>query len=198
MAQWRLTALPRYIHQEDVERLIATCDRASTLGLRDRAILLLLSRLALRASDVGQLQLSGVDWKGGTIIVSGKARRETRMPLPQEVGDAILEYLERARPTAKSGALFLCNTPPFHPFRPGSMYGITQRAVRRAGIKAPSHGTHMLRHSAATEMLRRGASLEQVRSVLRHRSPETTLVYAKVDLNALKEIAQPWPTVPPC
>jgi site-specific recombinase XerD len=198
VAHWRLSSLPRYMPYQDVERLIAGCDLATTTGLRDRAILLLFARLALRACDVRLLKLSDFDWKHGSVVVSGKTARESRLPLPQEVGDAVLAYLNNARPNVDSTVVFQRSLPPFGPFASGSLSGVVRLAIARAGVKAPSFGTHLLRHSAATEMLRRGATLDQIRGVLRHSSPETTLLYAKVDVNALRAIAQPWPEVAPC
>lgn len=130
--------------------------------------------------------------------MSGKTPHEVRMPLPQEVGDAILDYLNRGRPKSDSPFIFLRSMPPFRSLNPAGMQGVSRRAFHTTGVKTHSLGTHVFRHSAATEMLRRGASLDQVRTVLRHTCAELTLQYAKVDINALKEIAQPWPEVPPC
>jgi integrase/recombinase XerD len=193
VAGWRLASMPKFIPYEDVERVIASCDRRTAKGRRDRAILLLLARLALRAGDVRQLRLTDLDWAHGAVVVCGKGQRPVRLPLPQDVGDAILAYLRRGRPRVDSPFVFLRSTPPFGPFHPASLADDTHSAFRRGGVRAPHHGTHLFRHSAATEMLRRGATLDQIQTVLRHASPETTLQYAKVDVEALRAIAQPWP-----
>lgn len=200
LAHWRLAALPRYLAEDEVERLIASCDPESPVGARDRAILLLLARLGLRAGDIVQLQVDDVDWKGGWILVSGKSRRETRLPLTQEVGQALVRYLRDVRPPCSERAVFVRSRAPFRPF--GSHCAISvivDRALHRAGVRRPSRGAaHLLRHSIATSMLRHGASLAEVASLLRHQSIATTQIYAKVDVKALQEIAQPWPEVLPC
>jgi integrase/recombinase XerD len=193
VAAWRLATLPRYLPPEDIERVIAGCELASPIGLRDRAILLLLARLGLRAGDVRTLRLDDIDWREGSLRVSGKSRRHARLPLPQEVGDALLAYVDGARPPAPLPLVFLRHKTPCGPLRPPSISSIVRLALRRARIDAPSYGAHLLRHSAATQMLRDGASLEQIQAVLRHASLETTAIYAKVDTEALSTIAQPWP-----
>jgi site-specific recombinase XerD len=185
---------------EDVERLIASCDVSLSVGRRDRAILLLLARLGLRAGDIVQLRLQDIDWKGAWIHVCGKGRQQARLPLSQEVGQAIVAYLQDGRPSARSDAVFLRSRAPFRPF--GSHCAVSvlvDRAIRRAGIKRPGRGAaHLLRHSVASSMLRHGASLQDIAALLRHRSVETTQIYAKVDVTALMQITQPWVEVPPC
>jgi len=200
LAHWRLAALPRYLQPEDVERLIASCDRASPVGRRDRAILLLLARLGLRAGDIVHFRLSDIDWKGAWIHVCGKGRRQTRLPLTQEVGQAIVAYLQDGRPRTNADALFVCCRAPFRAFSSHCAVSvIVDRALRSAGVVRPSRGAaHLLRHSVATSMLRQGASLQDIAAILRHRSIETTQIYAKVDVAALRQIAQPWPEVQPC
>jgi integrase/recombinase XerD len=198
VASWRLAALPRYLQAEDVERVIASCDVTSAIGLRDRAILLLLARLALRAGDVRTLRFSDVDWRNGSLRVAGKSRRQARLPLPQDAGDALLTYIEKGRPEAPLDVIFLRHKTPCGALRPGSLSGIVRLALIRAGIDAPSFGTHLLRHSAATQMLREGLSMDQIKAILRHASLETTAIYAKVDTTALRAIAQPWPEVASC
>jgi integrase/recombinase XerD len=193
VATWRLATLARYLPPEDIERLIAGCDLASPIGLRDRAILLLLARLGLRAGDVRTLRLDDIDWREGSLRVSGKSRRHARLPLPQEVGDAVLAYLDGARPPTPLPQVFLRHKTPCGPLRPPSISSIVRLALLRARIDAPSYGAHLLRHSAATQMLQGGASLEQIQAALRHASLETTAIYAKVDTAALSTIAQPWP-----
>ena len=200
VAHWRLSSLPRYLQAEDVERVIASCDPASAVGLRDRAILLLLARLALRAGDISQLRLEDINWTEALISVSGKSRRETQLPLTQEVGQAVVEYLQHGRPQSDSTAVFVRSRAPFRAFANHCAISvIVERAMRRAGVTCPSRGAaHVLRHSAASSMLRQGASLQEIADVLRHRSIETTQIYAKVDVIALRSIAQPWPQVQPC
>lgn len=168
---------------------------AASAGRRDRAILLLLARLGLRAEDVRSLQLTDIDWGRGQVRLCGKSRRETRLPLPQEVGDAVLAYLEDGRPPVPEPHLFLRSAAPWTPFTESAAISkIVGRALDRAGIVgAPSRGAHLLRHSAATTMLRSGATLETIGTVLRHRNITTTAHYAKVDVDRLRLIAQPWP-----
>jgi site-specific recombinase XerD len=193
--QWRLSALPRYLPTADVERLIATCDLVNPLDLRDRAALLLLARLGLRAGDVCGMRLGDFDWVAGAVRVCGKSRRGVRLPLPQDVGDAVLAYIVNGRPKVAEDQLFLRSTAPYRPFTTSSSIShIVARALRRAGIEdPPSKGASLLRHSAATTMLRAGATLEAVGAVLRHRSLDMTAHYAKVDVTMLETIAQPWP-----
>lgn len=198
LAMWRLSALPRYLPAADVERVIATCDRETAVGLRDRAAILLLARLGLRAGDILHMDVGDIDWVHASIRVSGKSHSETMLPLTQEVGDTILEYLRIGRPPVQSTRLFVRMLAPWSPLHTSSVSAIVARAITRAGIEAPFRGAHVLRHSAATEMLRQGATLQQVGAVLRHRYLDTTAHYAKVDVQRLRAIAQPWPEVFPC
>ena len=194
IAQWRLSTLPRYIDSAQVEQLIATCDPSTPTGLRDRAILLLLARLGLRAGDIVSLRLGDLDWQQATVSVRGKGRRETRLPLPQDAGNAVLAYLEGARPRVESDRVFFMLNAPIRPLIDSrAVTGIVRSAIRKAGIDAPTKGASLLRHSAATAMLRGGASLDMVGAVLRHRSPDMTAHYAKVDVTMLRQMAQPWP-----
>jgi integrase len=198
LAGWRLAALPRSLSTTEVEKIIACCEPTSPMGLRDRAIILLLARLGLRAGDVAALRLSDIDWNDGSLVVSGKGRREARLPLPQEVGDAILEYIEQ-RPRTGSDEVFLRTRVPVGPFRcAGSVSAVVRRVMGRAGISSPSYGAHILRHTAATHMLGQGVSLFEIGSVLRHRSLDMSAYYAKVDTDLLRQVAQPWPQVPTC
>jgi integrase/recombinase XerD len=198
IAQWRLAALPRYLPAAAVERVVAACQPTTPVARRNRAILLLLVHLGLRAGDIVALRLEDLDWSSATLGVAGKSRTMVRLPLPQEVGDAILAYLERGRPPQVGDRLFVRHLAPWGPLTSASISCIVGRAIRAAGVAAPSYGAHVLRHSAATAMLRQGASLEQIRTVLRHRSVETTAHYAKVDVTLLRQVAQPWPEVSPC
>jgi site-specific recombinase XerD len=196
-ASWQLSSVPRFLVAEDVERVISSCANY-VFGLRDRAVLLLLARLGLRASEVAQLRFAEIDWRSGSIAVCGKGRRQESLPLPQEVGDAILLYLNEARPSLRVPEVFISALAPFRPLTRAAVTHIVRSALRRAGVKAPINGAHVLRHSAATTMLRQGASLAGVGAVLRHRDPMTTAHYAKVDFGLLSEIAQPWPEVSSC
>jgi len=197
VAHWRLASLPRYLPPKDVKSLIASCDRASAVGRRDRAILLLLARLGLRAGDIVHLRLSDIDWKDASIQVCGKGRRHARLPLTQEVGQAIVAYLKKGRPQINADTLFIRCRAPFCAFSSSvAISDVVDRALRRAGVVRPSRGAaHLLRHSLATSLLQQGAPLEDIATILRHRSLETTQVYAKVDIPALRQIAQPWPEV---
>jgi len=193
--QWRLSSLPRYLEAPDVKRVMKSCDLTTGHGLRDHAILLLLARLGLRAGDIVKMTVGDVDWRSGTIRVHGKGRREVRLPLPQDVGDAVLAYLERGRPRSSNERLFLTVYAPTRPFASSATISdVVRVALERAGIEnPPSRGAHLLRHSAATAMLRAGGSLDTIATVLRHRSPDTTAYYAKVDVAMLQQVAQPWP-----
>ena len=195
VAHWRLSALPRYLAVADVERLIASCDLTKTRGIRDKAILLLLARLGLRGGDILNMRLDDVAWAEGTVRVCDKGRREVRLPLPQDVGDALLDYLEKVRPHVDEDRIFLRSSAPYRPFaNSASISDVVRLALMRAGITdPPSRGANLLRHSAATGMLRGGATLDAIGSVLRHRSPDTTAHYAKVDVAMLLRIAQAWP-----
>jgi len=198
--QWRLSALPRYLPSPDIERLITSCDLTKAHGVRDRAILLLLARLGLRAGDILGMRLDDVAWDEGTLRVRGKGRREVRLPLPQDAGDALLDYLEQARPLVDEARIFLRSSAPFRPFAGScAISDVVRLALKRAGITdAPSRGANLLRHSAATAMLRAGATLDAIGAVLRHRSTDTTTHYAKVDVAMLRQIAQPWPGAVSC
>ncbi|MDP6414314.1 MAG: site-specific integrase [Gammaproteobacteria bacterium] len=195
VAQWSLSSLPRYITAQQVESVIDSCPADTALGWRDRAIILLLSRLGLRAGDIVNMQLTDIDWQAATVRVSGKGRREDLLPLPQDVGDAVAKYIDHARPTVAKAQLFLCLNAPYRPFAGSpTVSGIVSAALSRAGISnPPSRGAHVLRHSAATNMLRSGMTLDSVSSMLRHRSLDMTAYYAKVDIHRLRQIAQSWP-----
>ena len=194
VAAWRLASLPRYIGAADVERLVAACDPTHAAGARDRAVVLLLARVGLRAGDVRALRFAHIDWAQGRFRVIGKGRCETWLPLPQEVGDAIVHYVEQFRPASPDDHIFLRCYAPRGPLpSSGPISKLVRRAIQRAGIHTPSMGAHLLRHSAATEMLRQGASLDVIGAVLRHRCIESTAHYAKVNVPLLRAVAQPWP-----
>jgi integrase/recombinase XerD len=198
IAQWRLSTLPRYLPPGDVERVILSCDTSRAIGIRDKAILLLLARLGLRASEVAGLKFDDIDWPNASFSVIGKTRCEVRLPLPQEVGDALLRYLESARPGLDSDRVFVSAIAPWRPITRYVVKSVTARAIQRAGVEAPSSGAHVLRHSAATTLLSQGASLQVIGEVLRHRSIDTTAHYAKVDVGLLQQVAMAWPGATPC
>ena len=200
LPHWHLSSLPRYLQPGDVERVIGSCDRATAVGRRDRAILLLLARMGLRASDVAGLRLDDIDWEQAWVRVSGKGRRQARLPLTQEVGDAIAAYLQDGRSPCATDTLFIRARAPFRTLKSKCAVSmIVIRAMRRAGVTCPSRGAaHLLRHSAATSMLRHGTSLQEISVILRHRSIQTTELYAKVDIPGLQTIVQPWPEVERC
>lgn len=198
IAHWRLASLPKYLPAETVEHVLASCNQTTPIGARDRAVLLLLARLGLRAGDVAALQWGDIDWHDGTLRVAGKNRRETRLPLPQEVGEAILYYGEHHRPAIPSASVFLTTSAPLGPLSAKTVTKIAARALRRAHVESPIYGAHVFRHSLATTMLRQGVSLPSIGSLLRHASIETTALYAKVDTPLLHAVVRAWPEVPPC
>jgi integrase/recombinase XerD len=191
VAGWRLAGLPRAIGLHDVARLLASCDRRSTFGRRDFAVLSVLSRLGLRSGEVAALELADIDWRAGEIVIRGKGRRQERLPLPVDVGDAIAGWLRRGRPRCESTKVFTRVRAPHRGLSAGGVTAIVAAACARAGL--PAMRAHRLRHTAATEMLRGGASLAEVGQVLRHASVLTTAVYAKVDRSGLRSLALPWP-----
>jgi site-specific recombinase XerD len=195
-AHWRLAKLPRCLATEEVNHLIAACDGTDPRRLRDRAIVLMLVRLGLRSGDVAQLRLTDIDWNSGTLQVTGKGRYQVRLPLPQDVGDAVVRYLERRPTYIDTDHVFIRSNAPHRPFASGDgVSSVVKHALQRARIETPAKGAHLLRHTAATEMLRNGVPLEQAGLVLRHRSIDMTAYYAKVDVALLKQIAQQWPEV---
>ena len=191
---WRHGRLPRYISPADVERVIACCPSETPKEVRDRAIVLLLARLGLRGRDIVNLRLQDVDWRNASIRVRSKTRQESSLPLPQDVGDALLDYLLTARPRIDQETIFVSARAPHRPLFSRDIITIIARAaLDRAEVQ--THGTrgaYVFRHSAATNMLRAGASLDTVGALLRHRSRESTTIYAKVDIDMLREVAQPW------
>ncbi len=191
----RFSTLPRHLPREDIEHIIASCDRATPMGMRDRAILLLLARLALRAGDVANLRLNDIDWDNAVVRVSGKSRRAAVLPLPQDVGAAVKDYILHARPVVDAEKVFLRMMPPLHqPLASGGVSAVAQAAIKRSGVKAEGlAAAHVFRHSAATNLLRDGTPLEVISTLLRHQSTQTTAIYARVDIRMLREVAQPWP-----
>jgi site-specific recombinase XerD len=198
IAMWRLATLPQYLPTDDIERIITACDPSIPLGARDQAIILLMARLGLRGSDIVGLRFTDINWQDATLVVSGKSRRETRLPLPQDVGDALLHYLESARPPVDLDHVFVTSMAPWGPISRQVVGQTAARAIKRAGICAPTSGSWVFRHSAATAMLRQGASLQTIGDILRHTSIETSAHYAKVDIDLLQQVARPWPEVALC
>lgn len=186
--------LPRGLEPSQVARLLASCDRATALGRRDFAILTVLARLGLRAGEVAALELGDLDWRAGEVVIRGKGPRLERLPQPPDVGAAIADYLRQGRPRARCRRLFLRSCAPLVGLSRAGPTAVVVAACRRAGV--PPVGAHRLRHSVATELLRRGAALTEIGQVLRHRSLATTAIYAKVDRVALATLALPWPGAP--
>lgn len=194
VANWSMSSIPRAIGTDAVRQLLESIDRRTALGRRDYAILLLLARLGLRSGEVAFLELDDIDWNTGQLSVRGKTGQRNDLPLPAEVGKAIAAYLRGGRPPCKSRRIFLRVKAPVCGFRSSCGIGsIVRHRLQRAGIDAPTFGTHQFRHGLATEMLRQGASLGEIGELLGHHSPETTKIYTKVDLDTLRTLALPWP-----
>ena len=194
VANWSMPSIPRAISSDQVRQLFSRLDRNTPVGRRDYAILLLLARLGVRAGEVVTLELDDIDWKAGCVSVHGKSGRRTQLPLPQEVGEAIVAYLREGRPRSDSRRVFLRAKAPVRGLLgPSAISTVVRHALLRTGIDAPTLGAHQFRHGLATQMLRRGASLSEIGELLGHRSPETTKIYTKVDIGALRTLALPWP-----
>jgi len=191
---WEMSGPPKHLRFEAVQRVLSACDRSTVKGKRDYAILLLLARLGLRAGEIVALQLDDMDWTNGELVVrSKKGDGWARLPLPMDVGRALERYL-MVRPPGRYRNVFVRGYAPYTPFvASGPVSVLVGKAIERAGVKSARTGAHIFRHSLATEMLRRGASLAEIGRVLRHRDPDSTAVYARVDLEALRELALPWP-----
>jgi site-specific recombinase XerD len=190
VAGWRLSGLPKALEPDQVQRVLETCDLGSPIGRRDAAMIRLLVRLGLRAGDVAALTLDDLDWRAGEITLRGKGGRESHLPLPRDVGHALVAYVRSGRPRTSSRRVFIGSRAPYMPLSAHGVVGAVGCALRRAGIAG---GAHLLRHTAATQMLHGGASLPEIGHVLRHRHLDTTAIYAKVDFAALRTLAQPWP-----
>jgi site-specific recombinase XerD len=191
VAGWRLVGVPVSFGRGEVARLLASCDRRTTFGRRDFAVLTVLARLGLRAGEVAALELADINWRAGELVVRGKGRRQERLPLPADVGDALAGWLRRGRPRCGSAAVFTRVRAPHRSLTTSAVSHIVRAACARAGL--PVVHAHRLRHTAATEMLRAGASLPEVGQVLRHASVLSTAIYAKVDRDRLRTLALPWP-----
>ena len=194
VASWTMATIPKALPSDQVERLLSACTRDTATGRRDYAIILLMARLGLRPGEVAFLTLDDIDWQLGCITVRGKGGQLAKLPLPIDVGDALVDYLRNGRPKTRIRKFFLSAQAPIHGFscnRRISM--LVGEALKRAGIDSQRKGAHQLRHALATGMLQRGASLREIGEVLRHRDLQSTAIYAKVDLNSLREVAMPWP-----
>lgn len=194
VASWSLSTVPRALPPGQVERVLAACNRQTAVGRRDYAILLLLARLGLRAGEIATLTLEDLDWQAGVLTVRGKGGRASQLPLPVAVGEALAAYLQDGRPRGASRCVFLRGRAPVVSFKGSpAIDSIVKHALARAGIDAPRKGAHQFRHSLACQLLRHGASLAEIGELLRHRSPQTTALYAKVDVAALAPLALAWP-----
>lgn len=187
----RRSSLPRGISKADADALLGSCDRRTALGRRDYALIVTLLRLGLRRSELAQLRLDDINWRAGELVVRGKSGREDRLPLPGDVGEAIAGYLHRGRPVSDRREVFLRARAPFDPIASGTVASTVRRACRRAGIAEV--GAHRLRHTVACEMVAAQVPLVQIAQVLRHRSLQSTAIYARVDLDRLRLLALPWP-----
>jgi site-specific recombinase XerD len=194
VANWRLSTVPKYLTSEEVKCVLKACQRRTATGRRDYAILLLLARLGLRAGEVVAFQLEDINWRAGEVLVRGKGLVHDRMPLPVDVGKALASYLRRDRPACQTRRVFVCTRAPHRSLaRAQTVASIVRRALVRADLHPALKGAHLFRHSLATSMLRSGATMAEIGEVLRHRHPETTEIYAKVDFDALRSLAHPWP-----
>ncbi len=194
VAARRLTGVPKYLARSQVEQVLASCDRDTPMGRRDYAMLLLLARLGLRACEVARLELDDIRWRTGELVIRGKGSTHEALPLLAEVGEALAAYIKKDRPKCSTRRVFTRVRAPLTAIaHKGSVTTVVRAAMFRAGLDVPARGAHVLRHSLATSMLRDGASMSEIGVVLRHRSPATTEIYAKVDLTSLQRLAQPWP-----
>jgi site-specific recombinase XerD len=191
---WSKSTLPRFLPPGTVQRVLSRCDRRTTIGRRDYAILMLLARLGLRAGEVVALNLKDIDWDIGQMTVHGKGGRSTQMPLPADVGEAIAAYLRHGRPSCSSRRVFIRANAPLRGFASSvAICSIVMQALQRAGVESARKGAHLFRHTLACDLLRQGCSLDEIGELLRHQRPDTTAIYAKVDVTALHSLALPWP-----
>ena len=191
---WQYSALPKFLQAGQVQQVLSQCDRRTAQGRRDNAILMLLARLGLRACEIVRLSLDDIHWQAGEISIQGKGNRSALLPLPPDVGQAIADYLEKDRPICSTRRVFVRMKAPRRGFASSAAIStIVARSLKRAGIDSPHTGAHLFRHTLATQMLGQGATLADIALLLRHSSINTTAIYAKVDLLALRTLAQPWP-----
>ena len=193
--RWRLAGLPTFLPPQKVQQVLDACDQTTAIGLRDYAILMVLAKLGLRASEVAALNLDDFDWRSGRILVHGKGRQQATMPLRHDVGAAIVAYIRHGRPASPCRCLFLRMLAPHVGFASGcAITMIAKQALARAGIHGYAHhGAHLFRHSLATDLLRSGASFAEIGQLLRHQSTDSTRIYAKLDIEKLRELSLPWP-----
>ncbi|MER9484276.1 tyrosine-type recombinase/integrase [Mesorhizobium sp. M0494] len=193
--RWRLAGLPTFLPPQKVQLVLDACDRTTAMGLRDYAVLMALAKLGLRASEVAALSLDDIDWQSGSVLVHGKGRRQAMMPLRHDVGAAVVAYIRQGRPASACRRLFLRMLAPHVGFASGcAITMIAKEALERAGIHGYAHhGAHLFRHSLATDLLRSGASFAEIGQLLRHRSIDSTRIYAKLDIEKLRELSLPWP-----
>lgn len=195
VAGWRHTTVPQSVTATQVQALLDSCDRSCAVGVRDFALLMVVARLGLRSAEVARMELGDIDWRAGELLVRGKARRQDRLPVPVDVGDAVARYLVDSRPDYDDRHVFLTVRAPHQPIRPDLVSDVVRRACVRVGM--PPVGAHRLRHGLATTMLANGAALIDISQVLRHQDLATTAIYAKVDAVSLRQVALPWPGARP-
>lgn len=194
VAYWRLANIPKHLQPEEVESLLKNCDQSNPTGVRDYAILLLFARLGLRAGEVATMIFEDFNWEKGELIIRGKGPRKDRLPIPNDVGEAIVKYLKHGRPKCRTRCVFVRARAPYKGFSSSvALCNIVERALCRSNLQPPHKGAHLLRHSLANHMLQKGSTLTEIGEILRHQLPSTTEIYTKVDLNALSSVAQPWP-----
>jgi site-specific recombinase XerD len=193
--RWKLASLPTYLSAAQVQKVLDGCDRATAMGRRDYAILMMLAKLGMRADEVATLTIDDIDWRSGEMLVRAKGRQRATMPILPDVGAAVVAYLRDGRPKSSCRRLFLRRPAPNVGFASGcAITMIAKSALERAGIRGYAHqGAHIFRHSLATELLRSGATLSEIGQLLRHESHDTTRIYAKVDIEALRTLSLPWP-----
>jgi site-specific recombinase XerD len=194
VADWKMSDLPKSLKSEDVERLLQSCHLSTAVGQRDYAVLILLARLGLRAGEVVAMTLNDINWESGLLTIRGKGARRDQLPILEDVGTALATYLRHGRPRCDTRRVIIRVRAPHRGFSGSAAIGdIVRRALKRAGLDPIRKGAHLLRHSLATKMLQRGASLAEIGQILRHATQNTTEIYTKVDLAALSALAQPWP-----
>ncbi len=194
VAAWRLSDVPKYIKAEQVECLLDSCNRTTSVGRRNYSILLLIARLGLRAGEIVALELGDINWRTAELTIRGKGQFRDRLPLPQSVGEALAVYLKNDRPKCSTRRVFVRTRAPYRGLKgPSTVSTIVRRTLEKSGLKTPSKGAHLLRHSLATNMLRNGASMTEIGELLRHRSPNSTEIYVKVDIEGLRSIVRIWP-----
>lgn len=193
--RWKFASLPTYMSAQQVQCVLDSCDQTTTMGRRDYAVLMMLAKLGLRASEVATLTLDDIDWRSGEMLLHAKGRRRSMMPIPPDVGAAIVAYLRDGRPHSSCRRLFLRMLAPHVGFASGcAITMIARQALDRAGIHGHAHrGAHLFRHSLATNLLRSGATFSEIGQLLRHESTDSTRIYAKVDIDALRQLSLPWP-----